>query len=388
MIFSTFCGSGSFSCDVRLPSGGLSQTRGPLRQYVLQYVFRGFCVAEHLWVVDLPRQQVGGGIDDFPRVGVGYHPGVGPHYLHPLRLRAHDDTRLLEEIRLFLHAAAVGDDNGRVLLQDDDVEERRRRDTDYVTATPELFVHARVEVEREQFRRPRVQRQHELVVRHPPRDLHQGPEDRREPLRVVGVVVAVYGHKDIFAGVQVMALQYVGFLLGDAGEIHAVVVHHVAEVDDGVRPAVGEASLRVEEALSSEVLDGRVGRGEEYCREPVADDAVHLLGHRHVERAQAGLDVVHRHVEFAGGHGAGERRVGVAVEYHAVEMLRQQHILDAGDHLGGLLAVPPRPHVQVVIRVRDAELVEEHLRHVGVVVLPRVQYPLLDGPGETVSYRA
>ena len=58
----------------------------------------------------------------------------------------------------------------------------------------------------------------------------------------------------------------------------------------------------------------------------------------------------------------------------------QQHLLDAFDHPcrgGPMLAATC---VQVDVRCRDAQLVEEHLAHVGIVVLAGVQQGLLELP--------
>ena len=44
-----------------------------------------------------------------------------------------------------------------------------------------------------------------------------------------------------------------------------------------------------------------------------------------------------------------------------------------------------RPHAEVVFRLRYAQFVEEYLRHIGIVVLSRVQYMLRDTVGISVS---
>ena len=66
--------------------------------------------------------------------------------------------------------------------------------------------------------------------------------------------------------------------------------------------------------FSTAVSDGQ----KQEPREAVGDDPVDLLGHAHVEGAQAGLDVRQRHAELGRDEGSGERRVGVAVDEHRV----------------------------------------------------------------------
>ena len=55
----------------------------------------------------------------------------------------------------------------------------------------------------------------------------------------------------------------------------------------------------------------------------------------------------------------------------------QQHVLQARQDLGGLPAVRAGADLQVVIRGRDAQLIEERLRHQVVIVLAGVHQDFL-----------
>ena len=84
------------------------------------------------------------------------------------------------------------------------------------------------------------------------------------------------------------------------------------------------------------------------------------------------------HAELRGGEPAGEGRVRVPVDEHPVGALGEDGCLDAGEHPGGLLGMRARSSLQAVGGRREAELVEEDLRELGVVVLPGVDDNLLE----------
>ncbi len=83
-----------------------------------------------------------------------------------------------------------------------------------------------------------------------------------------------------------------------------------------------------------------------------------------------------RHRRRPGRLGARERRVRVAEDHRPVGALPLD---DRGDRPAHLVDVG-RPQVEPVGGLREAQLLEEHLREHAVVVLPRVDDDLLD-PG-------
>ena len=110
----------------------------------------------------------------------------------------------------------------------------------------------------------------------------------------------------------------------------------------------------------------------------VGEHAVVLLGHPPVERAQPGLEVGDRQVQLHRGEGAGQRRVGVAVDQHPVGALLVEHGVERGEHGAGLHAVAARADAEVDVRVRDAQVGEEDVGHARVVVLAGVHDDVLD----------
>ena len=72
------------------------------------------------------------------------------------------------------------------------------------------------------------------------------------------------------------------------------------------------------------------------------------------------------------GHGTCKGRVGIAIKHDVVRFLVNEDFLDAFGHAGSLHAMRGRTYMQVVVGMRDAQLVEKHLRHVFVLVLTGV----------------
>jgi hypothetical protein len=71
-------------------------------------------------------------------------------------------------------------------------------------------------------------------------------------------------------------------------------------------------------ALVLEVGERDLRGAQQHRAEVIGQDAVHLLRHRPVERPHTGFYVGDRHTLLDGRQRTGERRVGVAVDQHAV----------------------------------------------------------------------
>ena len=112
---------------------------------------------------------------------------------------------------------------------------------------------------------------------------------------------------------------------------------------------------------------------EQQLRELVGDDPVDLLRHRAVEGAQPGLDVADRE-SAASRHRErrGQRRVHVARNEHDVRLASRGAPARAAPSPRGLLRVRPGADSERVVRLADAELLEEDLGQLAVVVLAGV----------------
>ena len=166
---------------------------------------------------------------------------------------------------------------------------------------------------------------------------------------------------------HVLALGHAGLLPGPSragGGLEAAqrVDHRVAHE---VHP------LRID-AFGCEVLLCLGAVGEEQIREPVGQNAVHFLGHRPIEGAQAGLDMRHRQRELGRGQRAGERRVDVTADADEVGATFEQDLLDLDQRAPGLLAVRPRSDAEEDVRAGELEIVQHLGRHALVVVLTGV----------------
>ena len=113
----------------------------------------------------------------------------------------------------------------------------------------------------------------------------------------------------------------------------------------------------------------------------VGHHAVLLLGHGAVERAQARLDVPDAQAELGGGQGAGQGRGGVAVDEHHVRGLGREERLEALEHQRQLGHRGAGADLEGVVRPRHAQLVEEEVGQLGVVVLAAVHQHLVDARG-------
>ena len=103
-------------------------------------------------------------------------------------------------------------------------------------------------------------------------------------------------------------------------------------------------------------------------------DARVLLGHREIAAPKAGLDVCDWKPRVLGGTSSSESGVGVTVNEDEIGSLLSQHVSDSCCHpigIGGL-------EFQPVARLRQAELLEEHVREPAVVVLTRVNDDLVE----------
>ena len=104
----------------------------------------------------------------------------------------------------------------------------------------------------------------------------------------------------------------------------------------------------------------------------VAEAPVDLLGHEEVVAAEAGLDVGDRVLLLRGDEGARECRVHVADHDHDRGVEAPELGLEGGHDPRRLLGVRPGADAEVRIGLGQAELGEEDVRELGVVVLAGV----------------
>ena len=162
--------------------------------------------------------------------------------------------------------------------------------------------------------------------------------------------------------------------------MQAVVVHYVAAMKRHSLFAIGEVRLSDigSESLFSQVIQSGLGRRKKQRRYMVCGYAVQFLRHTLVVASQSGLHMYHRHSSLHSDQRSGYRRIGVAVNYQRVKVLFGEDAFNARHHLASLIGVRAATDVQIIVRARYAKLIEEYRRHFLVIVLPCVQYALIE----------
>lgn len=274
----------------------------------------------------------------------------------PLGVGTQREAGDAEDRRLLLDTAGVGDDRGGTADEAHELDVAERVDD----------AHARVVEEAgllEAGATARVQRDDDLRLVGD--GVHRGDEGL-DVLRVVDIARAVQRGDDVVALDADLLTHGVGVEAGLV--LEQGVDHRVADEVDLV--GVG--------ALVAQVADRVGARREEQVRELVGDEAVDLLGHRHVEGAQAGLDVGEGDAELARHEGSGHGGVDVAVDDDEVGAALGEELLEGDHHLGRLGAVRAGTDTEIDVGLGDAQLAEEDVRHLVVVVLAGVHEQLLD----------
>lgn len=201
-------------------------------------------------------------------------------------------------------------------------------------------------------------------------DFGQRADDAFQPCGVVGVLGPVAGSEREALFLEVERFKNAAAGSGAFAIVERYVVHHVADI-----------AYALAYTFARQILDGRVGGAQQQGGNAVGEDAVDFLGHAHVERAQAGLDMRHRDVQLGRRQGAGKRGVGVAVDQHPVGFFVEQDLLDALEHASGHGAMGASGNLQVVFGCRNFQLVEKHLGHVRVVVLTGMHHDFFESAG-------
>ena len=90
----------------------------------------------------------------------------------------------------------------------------------------------------------------------------------------------------------------------------------------------------------------------------------------------------HRNIQFCSGDSTGKSGVCISVKDYAVKGLRFEYLLNAGNHLCCLFSMGTGAYTKIVIRCGNAQLIEKHLGHIGIVVLAGMQNLFFDLIGE------
>src|SRR5438270_6049476 len=97
--------------------------------------------------------------------------------------------------------------------------------------------------------------------------------------------------------------------------------------------------------------------------------SVHFFWHLPVKGPKSRLDMRNGYVQFRGCERTGESRVRVSINQREIRADLKHHALDLAEHTACLLPMRCRANCQIEVRNWYLELLEEHIRHVFVVVL-------------------
>ena len=118
-----------------------------------------------------------------------------------------------------------------------------------------------------------------------------------------------------------------------------------------------------------QVLAGVTARRIQSVRQAIGQYAVDLLGHGPISRPQAGFDVCDGHPSLGGHKRASDRAVDVAEDHDPARCMTVEETLEPHHDACGLLSVRSSTDLEIDLRFRNAELLEETPGHRVVIML-------------------
>ena len=87
--------------------------------------------------------------------------------------------------------------------------------------------------------------------------------------------------------------------------------------------------------------------------------------------------MIDRNVQLHGGQRPCKGGVGIAIDQEAVRLLGEEDLFNPRQHGAGHPAMSPALNAQIIVRLRNAQLLKKDTGHIRVVVLSRVQQNLV-----------
>lgn len=199
-------------------------------------------------------------------------------------------------------------------------------------------------------------------------ELGESVDDLAETLGVIRVVGAVNCRDREASGSQGQFIEKRDrFVSESIAHLHQNIGHDVADNDC----AVGQAFV-------GEVRECDLRRCEEQIGSMIRENAIVLLRHPAIERAQSGLKMRDGEVEFDGAQGRGNRRIGVAIDEHPVRLVLFEDRIQGRKHRPGLNTVAAGADPEMNVSSGNTEILEKDIRKHGVIMLARVHNDVLD----------
>ena len=124
--------------------------------------------------------------------------------------------------------------------------------------------------------------------------------------------------------------------------------------------------------LAHEIGHRRTGRAVQDITDVVADDAINLLRHRPIERAETGLDMCQRYVQLRRNQCPSHRRICVAVDEHGVRSLGECDRLERFQHAPRHRAMAAAMNFEMIIGLWNVQFSKKNFGHVWIEVLSGV----------------
>src|ERR1700756_737080 len=133
-----------------------------------------------------------------------------------------------------------------------------------------------------------------------------------------------------------------------------------------------EKYLSLSHTFFAQIVHTTVLCDEEQVGDCIRQLAIDLLGHGHVEAAQAGFDVSNPHAQLDRSESCGDRRIHISDDQDHVRLEIKQNRLEAFHDFAGLRRVTARTHLKIYVRFRKIEFGKKVSREEFVIVLPGV----------------
>ena len=104
----------------------------------------------------------------------------------------------------------------------------------------------------------------------------------------------------------------------------------------------------------------------------VGDNTVYLFRHASIVGTQPSFDVRDRKIQLCRSQGPSKGRVGIAIHQHPIRPFLKQDFLDPDELLSRHRAMRLPTNSELIIGSRNTHLIEKYLRHIGIVVLTRM----------------
>ena len=144
-------------------------------------------------------------------------------------------------------------------------------------------------------------------------------------------------------------------------ERRRTVLHLLAHLHENVGHYVADEDCTARKALGSKALHCHLRRSQAQVGNVISYDAVVLLWHPAVERAQASFEMSERDVQFHRGKSRGERGIRVAVNKNAIGLMNIENFIHLCQDCTCLTTMCCRPYGKMHVGSWNFQVLEEYV---------------------------